>query len=62
MLGSSFNAFLLDQLRDKELALEFLKQAFEEDDLDYLIVALCNVTKAMSQLRSELKQNDSEPL
>ncbi len=44
--GSSFNDYLEERLKDPELACHFIAEAIEENDPDYLKVALGEIVKA----------------
>ncbi len=44
--GTSFNNYLIERLRDPLLACHFIAEAIEENDSEYLKVALGDVVKA----------------
>lgn len=46
MLTKSYDAFLLEQLRDPELAAEYLSAAAEEGSVEQLLIALRTVAEA----------------
>ena len=46
MKTESYDAFLQEQLRDPELAAEYLTAAIEEDSPELFLIALRNVAKA----------------
>ena len=43
---TSFNDYLMEKLKDPELACHFISEAIEENDIYYLKVALGDVVKA----------------
>ena len=44
--GTSFNDYLMEKLKDPELACDFISDAIAEHDPDYLKVALGDIVKA----------------
>ncbi|MBI2520197.1 MAG: putative addiction module antidote protein [Bdellovibrio sp.] len=44
--GTSFNDYLMEKLKDPELACHFISEAIEQNDSDYLKVALGDIVKA----------------
>ena len=44
--GTSFNDYLREQLEDPEMALNFISEAVEENNPDYLKIAIGEVIKA----------------
>ena len=44
--GTSFNDYLMEKLKDPELACHFISEAMTEHDPDYLKVALGDIVKA----------------
>ena len=44
--GTSFDDFMTEQLRDPELACHFITEAIEENDPEYLKVALGDIVKS----------------
>ncbi|MCY4644181.1 MAG: putative addiction module antidote protein [Bacteriovoracales bacterium] len=44
--GTSFNDYLITRLQDPEIACHFISQAIEENDSDYLKIALGDIIKA----------------
>lgn len=45
-ITGSFDDYLIEQLRDPEMASEYINAAFEENDVTYFLHALGNVVKA----------------
>ncbi len=46
MSTKSYDAFLMEQLRDPELAAAYLSAAIEDQDIGVFLIALRNVTEA----------------
>lgn len=44
--GTSFNDYLMEKLRDPELACHFISEAIKENDQDYLKMALRDIVRA----------------
>ncbi len=44
--GTSFNEYLMEKLKDPELACHFISEAMQEHDPEYLKVALGEIVKA----------------